>query len=44
MNRSDWLARLATDRGVACAARGGDVLNLHQHTFGTLDGTRKSQQ
>jgi hypothetical protein len=23
---SDWLARLATDRGVTCATRGGDVL------------------
>jgi hypothetical protein len=41
---SDWLARPATDRGVTCAARGGDVLFSRQHTFGTLGGTRKIQR
>jgi hypothetical protein len=36
INRSDWLARLATVRGVTCAARGDDVLfcvnSLHLHS------------
>jgi hypothetical protein len=30
INRSDWLAHLATDRGVTCVARGGDVLFSRQ--------------
>jgi hypothetical protein len=40
----DWLARLATDQGVMCVTREGDVLFSRQHTFGTPSGTRKSQQ
>jgi hypothetical protein len=28
---SDWLAHLATDRGVTCVARGGDFLFSRQH-------------
>jgi hypothetical protein len=38
---SDWLARLATDRGVTCVAHKGDVLFSRQHTFGTPGGTQK---
>jgi hypothetical protein len=34
INSSDWLARLATDRRVTCAARGGDVLfSFHVNTL-----------
>jgi hypothetical protein len=41
INMSDWPARLATDRGVTCVTRKGDVLFLRQHTFGTPSGTRR---
>jgi hypothetical protein len=38
---SDWLACLATDRGVTCDAHRGEVLFSRQHTFGTPVGHEK---